>query len=909
MIESARALPVTWRETPFCGAPRLIAIEEGPTIAEIVALVPDLPTWFHAHGLVCVNGEPVPREMWARVRPRTSRGREVQVTLHAELQGGGDALKAVAAIAIAVIAITVSGGALAPLLGASFAAGTIGASLAGAAVGLGGALALGALAPPPSLDRKFGGFGGGGFDRASSNSASLRGNSLAAGAPLPRVIGTHRVFPPFISPPLTEIVGDDEYVEAIMGLAGPHSLTDIRVGTTPVDSIDEIEYEVKAPGSGAITLVTRQAYTHNIQLDLSAFEVKKDAPTNLVDQTTPANSLPQWHQMTSRAGADEVWVTLNWRQGLFDASGGATLIMQMPVRARIRPRGTLTWTNLPEIHFESNLTAPFSKMFKLMWVSGDVAAAAGPTKRGPTIAYGETRPQSTFTPVTGEWLAADRFFSGGSGGLTGLARYVADTGSSGSMQNVALFEDRVEFYLDVATKGLPFEIEVKIGCPIPATAWSVANYTVGSGPAIIYDLFGYRLSGSIALAPQDIGDRYYSIDVPRIASVWNEHPIKTPGDFTAIAIRVHNRQVDTLSALASGLVRDWTGSEWGNTIATSNPAPHFRDVLAGALNVDRLPPDLLDNAELVAWRTHCASESLTVNAVVEGRSAGDVLAMIAAAGNARPRQSEVWGVIVDKDRSAESPVQTFSPRNMRSFRWTKAFAERPDGLRVRFSDSATDYEETEFIVLDPQSSGNGAKIEEIRYDGIVTEERATERALFDLKQGRSRMTFYSGEADYEAIVCRRGDLVGVQHDTLDRTAGFARIREVVKSGTSVTGLILDGSVINDEAGFYTEGTAGDGEFYVDAGGAFYAGGTLGISIRRTDGTITTHAVTASGAEATLVTLSTPFTDASGLVAPGCHVTAGRLGSEYRRLIVTDVRPGSGGTAQLSFVDEAPEIFA
>jgi hypothetical protein len=50
----------------------------------------------------------------------------------------------------------------------------------------------------------------------------------AFAAPLPRVIGHMRIFPPLYSYPLVEIPGDAA-IEAIFGLAGPHKIEDISV--------------------------------------------------------------------------------------------------------------------------------------------------------------------------------------------------------------------------------------------------------------------------------------------------------------------------------------------------------------------------------------------------------------------------------------------------------------------------------------------------------------------------------------------------------------------------------------------------------------------------------------------------------------------------------------------------------
>src|SRR5262249_16747140 len=156
--------------------------------------------------------------------------------------------------------------------------------------------------------------------------------------------------------------------------------------------------------------------------------------------------------------------------------------------------------------------------------------------------------------------------------------------------------------------------------------------------------------------------------------------------------------------------------------------------------------------------------------------------------------SELLGVTLDKDRSTDTVVQVFNPRNLGSFRWEKAFGNLPDGFRARFDNVALDYEEDELIILDPLAPTKGVRLEEIRYEVYATQNEVLARARFDLLQARKRLTFYFGECDAENIVCVRGDLVAVQHDILMNQAGFAYIQSVLTSAGNVTGIVLDDTV-------------------------------------------------------------------------------------------------------------------
>src|SRR5690606_17732609 len=166
--------------------------------------------------------------------------------------GGGNTGKsvagAVAALALIVVTGGIASGAAVPFLGASFAAGTLGANALAGAVGLAGALAVSALTPPPALGT-IGNTGalsslpGSDANADQRQPAAASGNVLQPGGAIPRIIGTRKVFPPFGGEPIVELVGDDERVEAFFILNGPHAWSDIRVDGVTIDDAEDVEFE------------------------------------------------------------------------------------------------------------------------------------------------------------------------------------------------------------------------------------------------------------------------------------------------------------------------------------------------------------------------------------------------------------------------------------------------------------------------------------------------------------------------------------------------------------------------------------------------------------------------------------------------------------------------------------------
>lgn len=901
---------VTYAAAPFGADVRRLALPPGLTIAEMVARAPGLPRDFAATGTVCVDGVPVPRAHWSRVRVRATQPRAPIVTLHRPLHGGGrggggdgggkNVGATVAMIALVVVAAMVTAGQAGFILGPAFAAGTIGAQLAGTAILVAGSLAIAALTPPPSLDTSALTAGGGIDTIAAQGRASLSGNALAPGGALPRVVGTHRVYPPLVVHPLIDLVGDDEIVEAVYALAGPHALEDARLGAVSIADVPDVEIEFREGWANdpALDLVRRMSRTDQVQLEMSQHRMQEVSPgTYLLTQGAPDEDLPKWHRVRiiprSALTPDEVWITLAWPSGLF-AEASPSEILHHPLRLRLRAVGTETWTNLPEIHVAARKMTPFQKMVRLKWGTAPASVPVPQTAAAPVYAYKSVPAQTVHGATRGGWTADAHFSAGAGNDLLSAA-----TAATTNVRNVELTLDSAVFWLDPLTHPPGrYEIEVMAGYPYRASVYTPAAYDYGGYVLSFFDHI------SPAGAPHQTGvsmlDVHRDVTIARVAAIYNTDPCPVRGD-ALIALRGKSRQVDRLSVLASGYVRDWSGSAWDDWRVTSNPAPHYRDVLAGRLAAEPLRDALIDDDSLLAWAARCAAAGHECNAVFEGRSAAEVATVIAACGYARPRQSERWGVIEDYDRSAEAPVQLFSPVNSADLTFERAFAPKISGFRVKFRDAEIDYEDNEIIVFDPAADEQDyARLEEIRYDGIVTEGAARARARFDLTYPRHRFVFYSFTAAAEAIACTRGDLIAVQHDVIERQAGFARVQSVTIDAGLVTGLVLTGAVPGP-ARFFA-----DDDFLADDG--FFVAPRLGAMIRLGGGAFLTEEITVTGEESATITFATPFAPPAGLEV-GCHVVTGPLGQEHRRLIVTAIQPKSSGAATITAVPEAPEIWS
>jgi hypothetical protein len=136
-------ISISWRDRPFDGAFHHQELPTGGAIAEIIRPLRDLPRGFSEIGEARLNGDLIPRHLWTRVKPKAGTALTFHTPLRSSGTGGGGGsgkgtIAMVATIAVLLAAAAVSGGAAAPLIAAGWEA-----SVAGAAIGIGGRLHIG----------------------------------------------------------------------------------------------------------------------------------------------------------------------------------------------------------------------------------------------------------------------------------------------------------------------------------------------------------------------------------------------------------------------------------------------------------------------------------------------------------------------------------------------------------------------------------------------------------------------------------------------------------------------------------------------------------------------------------------------------------------------------------------------
>jgi hypothetical protein len=191
--------------------------------------------------------------------------------------------------------------------------------------------------------------------------------------------------------------------------------------------------------------------------------------------------------------------------------------------------------------------------------------------------------------------------------------------------------------------------------------------------------------------------------------------------------------------------------------------------------------DLIVDDQFVAWRAECSAQGYEVSAVFAGASVREVLDATAT-GFARPRFSDGFGIDWFRDRSADRPVQTFSPRNASiSVEWLAG--EKPVGIRATFQNADRDFVDDEIQINNPFAV-NFSGYEVRSYTSIAQAGLVERRAYFDMLQGYyQQRRAWIVDCSIEGLICDRGDLVGLVTDLNDDAHSGARIRRVIDSTT------------------------------------------------------------------------------------------------------------------------------
>jgi hypothetical protein len=293
--------------------------------------------------MVEVNGEPVSRDDWDGI-PSEQDHVLVYVPVRGG-DGGKDPTRMIMMLAVVGLAIAapygiaaMTGGNLLTFAGMSVAATTY--MYSGIAL-TAGMMLVNAIAPvrPTSPDATWAA-----QEKTESPTYSLQGarNTSTPFGPIPVVLGSHRMYPPYGAKPYTELVGNDEYLRMLFIWGyGPLKIEDLRIGDTPIANFE------------GVTLETREGWSTDAPITLIP---------NTVDQEQIGVELIQGAAGTIRAAepyVDEISVDVAFPQGLqvIQKDWGSRLHHGVTVTVEYREIGSATWITYASQLITGNTTS------------------------------------------------------------------------------------------------------------------------------------------------------------------------------------------------------------------------------------------------------------------------------------------------------------------------------------------------------------------------------------------------------------------------------------------------------------------------------------------------------------------------------------------------------------------------
>lgn len=607
-----------------------------------------------SHFQVLINGLKVEKELWLIVIIKE----EDQVLIAPIISGGesGQIFKTVALIAIAVVAAAFGQGQISAGVW-SYA----GAAAFTAAVTIGSTLLLNSLIPPPGLPGLSG--LGGGLDSAESQMYSITGqsNNTKKFGSVPKVYGTHRMFPLVAANPYTDIEPDDstkslvQYLYAVYDFGfGPSLISNIKIGNTPIEKFSDtekilVDFNRPAIDEGIWDEVLKDDlyyYKGDLEREVITYALNKNSTDSGVyeeDFTVIRNA----SSITDNS-AQEIILNFVCPQGLISygtngSSYNRSIELSVQFRREDEPNNWKAFNDLNYVlDFDQGVGAE-EEIFKDVYLSPipfnnrnyydylyvengwGYPPNSGAWRRYTDFFYGFRQGRNYIEAVTGYVTVGQSIFYQGRnlgavisispGSFSGYSRYTLDKPLD---RTYNLFVYR-EFS---AGAGHYYNPEVSKSSSI------LYVKPISSGAVIVSDSTTSQRYFTLKFKPKDTAN--YVIKVTRIRSNseanyqiqdnltlidistrFDRKPITTDKRHTFLDLRIRatnqlNGTITNLSAVVTSVldVYDPITQTWSKQ-PTSNPAWVFCDLMTGDINPRPIPKSKLHIESIVEWANFC----------------------------------------------------------------------------------------------------------------------------------------------------------------------------------------------------------------------------------------------------------------------------------------------------------------
>lgn len=384
--------------------------------------------------------------------------------------------------------------------------------------------------------------------------------------------------------------------------------------------------------------------------------------------------------------------------------------------------------------------------------------------------------------------------------------------------------------------------------------------------------------------------------VGSIRSIKNESPVSSSmcQKLTLVGLKVKaseklNNYIEQLNFVTQASLPSYSGSgsgasKWSYS-PSCNPAAAAMYAMQCEIAQQKLANSEIDWIAFERLYTWCSQNDYECNEyITDSMAISELLSSIGSTCRAEIfRQNGKITVIQDIARNGF--VQVFTPRNSWGYEETITKAEIPDALAIGFVDKTTGYAENELKIYNTPSgnpSGVPDTVQDLNLWGVTSSEQARKIGMYKHAVSRSRPIIHKFSADFEYMLCSKGDWIKYAGDIALAGISQGRIKEVITQSSQVIGVSCDEKLELEY-----------GESYA-------------IRIRKSDGTAILKNIDNYDVTTNTAYFETPET--TGTIHEGDLFTFGTVGNDSIDLIITDIQCGENLSADIIAVEYAPQIF-
>lgn len=812
----------------------------------------------------------------------------------------------------------------------------IASGLAGMAVLTIGQALVNAIAPvsTPSL---------GGLTSANANtnkeqdvySISSGRNQIKQWGRVPVPVGRGRYAPPKAAAPYTQLSGDDQVLHELLCLGiGDMDFSDIRIGTTPIEEFNDVQYEImtynpKSPKAPKYYPTGVMEETLNIQLKQYETHVRTTTECDKAEIDISFQGLcrineygwPEWETVYfgiryrehgSNSNWGDIWADDSGGSGGGGSGGSGTNSSGWTVGGI--PKTYSGWSNWVPwkqgeftvfINFDTGLTyqegrkEPPARSFRLGYWKYQIK---GESYTEPI--YDATSNNRTWNSVTvTKYIHHFEFEQDYKGNNTRIDGFQVTVKDGIDKRGVGAMEWRdqpmgsgmsVTGGTITLLSGQARIFQTRSGRTTVNVPWQISGNQTRLLRRTKEIVFPKRGKYDIAIIRYNDdsydnkvrNDSYWTA----LRSISNDLPVKTDYPVMLLSLQIKatgqlSGQIDTLTVYYQ--TKCWDFKNDSNTWVwrySSNPACIMRYLLQQKDAFSRPQSDsMLDLSSLAYAAKYYDACNFRYDKVIDSSvSIFERLVSIGASCLSSPTMLDgKWGVIVDRERT--HVVCAFTSANAWSWKFERTQIRLPNAIHCNFISEET--WDADMRVIKTDELNNGDYLYETQdYDGVTNPEQVFQLARFHYADAKLRRRTISFRCYDESILCTRGDLIECACPNIN-VAGLqvGRIRKINKNSSGlVTSLGTDQINTTD-----------------------LSGRVFGVRIYSNSGNIYHARIKAVNKSERLLTLTTPQ---SMNIQVGNQYAFGDYSEEVFQAVVLSMKFNSDWTCDVTCQDYTPEIY-